>query len=297
MAFNARHFSSLHTHTLFDDGRDDIESMCKAAFEKGLCAIGFSSHAPIEKAGFTTTWNMKENRMAEYAKEVKAAGRRWEGKIAVYLGFEVDYIKGLRSVLDGDIQDIKPDYLISSVHYILSSGKKPFTIDGSVIEIENGITEGFNGSGEAMMHAYWDAVIEMTSLGGFDIVGHLDLVKKGNLRNPSKRFFDMENNSIYMQRAGEAVQAIAAGGFLVEINTGMINRNYFSETCPSLPILRLLKQYNVPIIISADAHNAGDIDGNYQLACKTLLQAGYNSHFLFTGRNSAGKALWQEQEI
>ena len=291
-------FSSLHTHSLFCDGKDDIETLCRSAFEKGLCAIGFSSHAPIEKAGFTTTWNMKESRLAEYANEVKAARQRWEGKIAVYLGLEVDYIKGLRSALDSDIQNIKPDYLIASVHYILPLCDKPFTIDGSVAEIENGVTEGFKGSGEAMMNAYFDAVIEMISIGGFDIVGHLDLVKKGNLRNPAKRLFGMEEGSPYMQRVQEVAQAISARGFFVEINTGMINRNYFTETCPSLPVLRILKQHDVPVIISADAHNAKDLDGNYPIACQTLLEAGYKSHFLFAGRNNIdGKAIWQEQKI
>jgi histidinol-phosphatase (PHP family) len=53
-------FSSLHTHTVFCDGKDDVETMCRTAFEKGLAAIGFSAHAPIGKTGIETDWNMKD---------------------------------------------------------------------------------------------------------------------------------------------------------------------------------------------------------------------------------------------
>jgi histidinol-phosphatase (PHP family) len=99
-------FTSLHTHTVFCDGADDVETMCRAAHAAGLAAIGFSSHAPTEKAGFKTDWNMKEERLSAYVSEVNAARRRWEGKIAVYLGLEVDYIKGRRSARDDDIVNL-----------------------------------------------------------------------------------------------------------------------------------------------------------------------------------------------
>jgi histidinol-phosphatase (PHP family) len=42
-------YSCLHTHTDFCDGSGDVESFCRAAWEKGLTAIGFSAHAPLTK--------------------------------------------------------------------------------------------------------------------------------------------------------------------------------------------------------------------------------------------------------
>jgi histidinol-phosphatase (PHP family) len=119
-------FSSLHTHTVFCDGKDDIETMCRAAYDKNLCAIGFSSHAPIfEQTGIRTDWNLHEDRIEEYAHEVRAAKERWQGKLLVFLGFEVDYIKGLRFATDADINAVKPDYLIGSVHYAFPPNGAP----------------------------------------------------------------------------------------------------------------------------------------------------------------------------
>jgi histidinol-phosphatase (PHP family) len=269
-------FSSLHTHTLFCDGKDDVETMCRAAHAKGLVAIGFSSHAPIEKAGFTTHWNMPEERLGAYVDEVQAARRRWEGKIAVYLGLEVDYIKGLRSALDKDITALPLDYLIGSVHFLIPPRGDPFTVDGPIAEVEKGLMEGYGGDGTAFMHAYWDAVAEMVALGGFNIVGHLDLIKKHNTAN---RWFNRESDA-YRQRTAEIAQAISAAGLIVEVNTGGLNRGHYTETAPALPILRQLRQHNVPVIITADAHGTKTLGGHYPTACQTLIDAGYTTHVL-----------------
>ena len=278
--------TSLHTHTIFCDGKDDVETMCRVAHNKGLAAIGFSAHGPIGKTGLVTNWHIKDERLGEYIDEVRAARQRWEGKIAVYLGLEIDYIKGMRSARDPDIGALGLDYSIGSVHYLLPPHGEPFTVDGPIEEVAKGIAD-FSGSGEAMVSAYWDAVLEMLAVGGFDIVGHLDLVKKWNAAD---RLFSTGNR--YMRRVAEVVRVIAAGGYVVEVNTGGMNRGSIAEPYPSPEILRLLHQHNVPVMITADAHNANDLDGHYSTACQTLLDAGYTSHVVFTGRDD-GKPQWR----
>ena len=100
----------------------------------------------------------------------------------------------------------------------------------------------------------------------------------------------------YMQRLEEVVRAVAAGGFVVEVNTGALNRGQLAETYPSLPALRLLRRLNVPAMISADAHCAAHLDGHYREARQTLLDAGYTTHALFTGRKD-GKAVWSDTRL
>jgi histidinol-phosphatase (PHP family) len=284
--------SSLHTHTLFCDGSNDVETMCRSAFEKGLCAVGFSAHGPIDsKTGIKTNWHIPGERLDEYINEVRSARRRWEGKLAVYLGLELDYIKGLRSAKDRDIAALRLDYIIGSVHYIVPpNGSAPFTVDGPPEELERGVREGFGGDGEAMAQAYWDAVAEMIALGGFDILGHADLIKKNN---QDGRWFNAASEACL--RRGEET-ARAAAGLVVEINTGGLNRRRVSETYPSLALLRLFREQQVPALITADAHKAGDLDGHYDLARQTLLQAGYREHILFEGRKN-GKAEWRGEPL
>ena len=279
----------MHTHTLFCDGRDDVEAMCRAAFEKGLGAVGFSSHAPIGSAALVSNWHLQAGRLGEYTGEVRAARRRWEGRLAVYLGLEIDYIKGLRSAQDSDLQGLGLDYAIGSVHYLVPPHGAPFTVDGPPEELQQGIAEGFGGDGEAMVQAYWDAVMEMIALGGFDIVGHLDLVKKNN---GGGRWFNGESDA-YRRRLEEVARAIAGSALVVEASTGAMNRGQLAETYPSPAILRLLRQHSVPAMISADAHRADHLDGHYQTARQTLLDAGYDRHVIFAGRNG-GNPVWRE---
>ena len=285
-------FSSMHTHTRFCDGQDDVETMCRAAHEKKLYAIGFSAHAPIfKRTGIKTDWNMKEERLEEYVSEVLAAKRRWQGKLAVFLGFEVDYIKGLRSAMDSDIKALNVDFVIGSVHYVVPvNGAEPFTVDGPPEEFKNGLNEGFGGNGEALMHCYYDAVAEMTAMGGFDILGHADLIKK-NCQD--KSYWPIESETC---RQREIARSAAKTGITAEVNTGGLNRKKTRDVYPSLPFLRFFREWEVPVIITADAHCAQDIDGHYDTALQTLIYADFKEHTLFYGKNN-GNTLWKKEEI
>jgi len=285
-------FSSMHTHTKFCDGKDDIETMCRAAYEKSLFAIGFSSHAPVDKQlGFGTDWNMKSTLAEEYVSQVLVAKKRWQGKLNVFLGLEVDYIRGKRSPLDSDIIKLNLDYIIGSVHYLFpENGARHFTVDGSLEEFEKGLNEGFDGDAKKLMHAYYDAVGEMIQAGGFDIIGHVDLIKKNTY---GKNLWPQEEEA---KRQNEIARMASEAGLVFEINTGGINRNKIPETYPSLAFLKIIKKFNVPIIITADAHCAKDIIGKYDIALNTLESAGINEHLLFTGKTNTG-AVWQKEKI
>jgi histidinol-phosphatase (PHP family) len=276
-------YTSLHTHTVFCDGKDDVETMCRAAWEKGLAAIGFSGHAPIfRKTGLKSGWHIPEERLEEYLAQVRAARVRWEGKIRVFLGLEVDYIKGLCGPADRDIQELGLDYIIASVHYLLPPGGGLFSVDGPMAELARGVREGFAGDGEAMMESYWDALKDMIAAGGFDILGHADLIKKNNR---DRRWFNPDAGT-YGRKIRETALAAGRAALTAEVNTGGLNRNKTADVYPSVPLLRLFREAGVPALITADAHRAGELDGHYGDARKSLLAAGYAEHAIFGGRKN-----------
>jgi histidinol-phosphatase (PHP family) len=286
-------WSSLHTHSVFCDGKDEIETLCHRAWEKGLAAVGFSSHAPVlRKTGLSSDWHIREDRLGLYLDTVREAGRRWEGRLAVYLGLEIDYIPGLIGPADRDFQELGLDYIIASVHYLIPPRGAPFTVDGSPEELAKGVREGFNGDGEALADQYWQNVEGMIRAGGFDILGHADLVKKNNRE---ERLFPAGSET-YRLRTEAVASLLAGSGIVVEVNTGGINRGAIKETYPSLPILKLLRERDVPMIVTADAHRAEDLDGHYGLARETLLAAGYTQTAFFEGRRE-GKAVWKDEPL
>jgi histidinol-phosphatase (PHP family) len=286
-------YSCLHTHTNFCDGKDDVEAMCRAAFEKGLAAIGFSAHAPVEHAVGKTDWHLPQARLVEYLDAVRSAKQRWAGKIAVYLGLEVDYIRGCMGPADRVYRELGLDYVIGSVHYIFPpGGGEPFTVDGPKDEFERDLRVRFGGDGEALAAVYWETAAEMIRSGGFDILGHLDLVKKNN---PGGRWFSAAAPSL-PEQAAALIPLVAGAGCVVEVNTGGMNRGLFDEPYPSPRLLSLLREAAVPVIITADAHRTAHLGGHYREARDALLKAGYRQVSVFEGRR-AGKPVWKSEEI
>jgi histidinol-phosphatase (PHP family) len=281
--------SCLHTHTNFCDGKGDVEAFCRAAWEKGLSAIGFSAHAPVDKkTGLKTDWHLSGERLGEYIDAVSAARRRWAGKLPVYLGLEIDYIKGLMGPADRDYQSLGLDYSIGSVHYIFPpEGGEPFTVDGPAEEFARDAARHFPGDGETLAETYWDAVEGMISAGGFDILGHLDLICKNNAKG---EYFDARGDR-YRGRIRKIAPLAAHSGAVIEVNTGGINRGKTTEPYPSLDLLRLLKEHQAPVTITADAHEPAHLGGCYDIARETLLQAGYSETAEFEGPGKPWKKI------
>jgi histidinol-phosphatase (PHP family) len=279
----------MHTHTNFCDGRDDIETLCRYAYARGFVSLGFSSHAPLhKKTGLVSDWHISAGRFQEYLDGVLAARRRWEGKLPVYLGLEVDYIKGMIGPADREFQSLGLDYLIGSVHYVIPpDGSEPFTVDGPREEFKKNIHDHFGDDGQGVIETYWDAVDDMIRAGGFDLLGHPDLIKKNNR---GEGFFSRESEG-YRTRLEKTARLAARSGLVVELNTGGLIRGSTDEVYPELRFLQVLKEKNTPLTITADAHRAEHLGGYYPEARQILREAGYTQAVLFGGRDR-GRPVW-----
>ena len=293
--------SCLHTHTTFCDGKADIENMCEAAFVKGFTSIGFSSHAPIsKKTGITADWIMQDHLLDKYIDAVLAARKRWEGKLAVFLGLEVDYIHGYCGPADPDIQALPLDYVLGAVHYVISpKSGEPYNAD-EFPETFCNVLEEFNQDGRALCEAYYAAYNNMINEGGYDILAHLDLIRKNNdLYN-----FFMPDENWYKEILVKTADMIALHKnrehgrrkTIVEVNTGNVIRGYNSEAYPCLELLKLLNERNIPLTINADAHSEDQIGGCYDDSVKQIMQSGYSA-VSFLERKQDGKAVWREEVL
>jgi len=288
----------IHTHTRFCDGLDDIETCCKAAARKGLACLGFSAHSPIKKkTGIHNVCNLREERLEEYINEVLAAKKRWEGKLPVFLGLEVEFIENLTGPADRDFREMGLDFIIGSVHYVIPPKGSPFTVDDTTEAVSRGIREGYGGDPMGMVEAYLNAEIAMIRAGGFDVLGHPDLVKKNNYRpqNLNYRLFS-EEEPLYKEKTAIIAALMAKTGIPSEVNTGGISRGKTGDCYPSLPFLALFREQGVPMLINADAHKAEDVDGHYREAIETMLAAGYTETLIFEGRLNS-RPIWKKEKL
>ena len=290
--------SCIHTHTKFCDGHDDVETYCRVALEKGLVSLGFSAHAPVAaKTGIKSSWNLPDKRLDEYLDAVRAAQKRWEGKLPVYLGLEVDFIPGLIGPADRDFREMGIDFIIGSVHYLVPPHGMIFTVDDKAANVDLGIKEGFGGDPLGMVEAYYNSLEAMILAGGFDLLGHPDLVKNNNLNQDGSgcRLFS-EDTDFYQKKISSVAALLSRTGIPAEVNTGGMNRGKINDCYPSPGFLRLLREQGVSMAINADAHRAEHLDGHYTEARKAMLNAGYSETVLFNGKKN-GQAVWYNAKL
>jgi histidinol-phosphatase (PHP family) len=301
-------YCCLHTHTVFCDGKNTVEEMCAAAFNKGFVSLGFSAHAPItKKTGVKTVWHLPDEKLPAYIDEVLSAKKRWRGKLQVYLGLEIDYLAGIAGPADRDWQELPLDFRIGSVHYPAPPAGLPktvfvennFSVDMPGEGFARGFENYFNCDGQALFNCYYDALNAMIRAGGFDIVGHLDLVKRNNRFMPGDALPRGKNaddfivfnpgDPLYQKRLTETADLIAAenkkpaqaGPIVVEANTGGLIRKRIAEPYPSEAAIKLLCARNIPMTINADAHSTEQLGGYYPEAAECMRRAGYQHQCIF----------------
>lgn len=259
--------ANFHTHSSFCDGKNTLSEMAKAAYEKGITHLGFSSHAIFP---FSGTWHIQIKDFESYKNEIDHLKEEYKGRMKIYMGFEADWLPPAAAPVKSYYSKWKPDFLIGSVHYV-SSEKGLASVDHKTDMVKRGIDFAFDGDGRKMVKAYFETQRKMLETCDFDILAHPDLVRK---RNGELSLFD-ENEEWYKKELELTADAIAKAGVIAEINTGAIVRGAMDDVYPSATFLSMLKERNVPVCISSDAHTAQGVDGAYERGIEAALKAGY----------------------
>jgi len=262
--------------------------MAEAARAKGYSRLGFSSHAPLP---FPNDWTMQPERLGAYVAEVRRLAAQWavaDPPLEIYLGLEIDWIEGLLSASDPAFDRIGLDYSIGSVHFVRLPGAGLFTVDEPAESFAANMRL-LEGDANAVWREYYRNLSAMIAQGGFDIVGHFDIVRKNNAGG---RYFD-EDSPAYHAAALEAASLLAGKDLIVEINVGAMARGSMSSPYPSLPILRELRRRGVRITFSADAHAPEHLGLHLDAARALAVAAGYKEISVL-GRGPTGAMGWTE---
>ncbi len=267
--------ASYHVHSTFCDGKAELAEMAEAAYGAGFSTLGFSSHAAWP---FSTQWHMNADDYDRYTREVRSLAGEWKGRMDIFCGFEADFIPGITAPDKTLYRQFKPDYLVGSVHYIVPSPPSrvdipPLAIDAPAQEVEEGIRTIFGGDGKRAVRLYWQRIREMAAQCDFDIIAHIDLVRKHNARIS----FFSETAPWYRRELVKTANVVAASGKIVEISTGAIANGAMDSLYPSQEMLYLLQKKGVPVTVNSDAHYPERISCAYDRAREALVDAGYRS--------------------
>lgn len=238
----------LHTHTVYCDGKNTPEEMVLAAIEKGLTAIGFSSHsyAPYDLDCCMTAENTER-----YKSDIAALREKYRDKIEILCGIEQDIFSPAST--EGY------DYVIGSVHY-LPTPEGYVTVDYTPEILTNLCRDHFGGDWYSLCEAYYGLVSRVYEETKCHIIGHLDLVTKFNEKC---HLFD-ESHPRYIAAWQSAVDALLPCNIPFEVNTGAIARGWRTTPYPSRDIVRYIRSHGGRLILSSDSHSAATLGYQFE---------------------------------
>lgn len=277
--------SNFHQHSLFSDGKKPLEDYIQQALQLGFTAMGFSEHSPLP---FETYYSLESNREEEYVMETNRLKQKYHDQIDLYRALEQDYIPSITEDFASVAKRLELNYSIGSVHLVSpAAGEELWFIDGPNQDIYDvGLTQFFGADIKQAVKAYYHQLNQMIDSQQMDVVGHLDKIKMHN----ADRFFK-EEEMWYQKLVNETLDLIKSKNLIVEVNTRGIYKKRSAHYFPDNACLRKIKQLNIPVIISSDAHEPHELNLGFEAAREHLLLFGFDAVRYFNGQN------WEEQSL
>ncbi|MBI3252796.1 MAG: histidinol-phosphatase HisJ [Candidatus Omnitrophica bacterium] len=251
-----------HMHTpLCGHATGEPHEYVEQAMKVGLSEIGFSDHAPLvshEDARYT----MKRSELPAYHRMIEEVQARYKN-FSIKLGLEADFIPGYEEKTREILSGYPYDFVIGSVHFI----------DNWAFDDPDQKIKWKDKDVDRVYRDYYDLLRRSAASGLFDIMGHVDLVKKFGHRPVSNLRDEVEKTA----------RVFKDSNVTVEINTSGL-RKPVGEIYPSLAILEIYQKAGVPITFSSDSHDPLDVGRDYDKAAALAEAAGYTEYSVFRKR-------------
>lgn len=246
-----------HMHSILSDGRNSYEEMVRMAIEKGLDEIGFTDHVCLKPV----TWAIRLEDIPVMTSQIIDLKDKYEDQIKIRYGVEMDYLPGKDAQINEIIERIPVDYVIGSIHFI---GDWNFDTDQSLYG---------KWTNDKLYEKYFALVQQAAQSGLFDIIGHIDIIKKF-------RVYPESNQDLLFE---DTIKVIKENNLVVELNTGGMDRPC-AEFTPGHKILEMCYKHHVPVTLSSDAHSDLQIARHFESATELLAQVGYTEIVGFKNR-------------
>lgn len=251
-----------HIHTsLCNHATGIMEAYVKKAVDIGLKEICFLDHLIISKNSHAESMTPKE--VPLYFQAVQQLKHRYKEIIKIKVGLEVDFIPENVSHIQNIIETFSFDVIGSSVHFL-----------GDWNIVSRRLAEEHNKSDvDDLYNRYFEQIDYMLDFNYFDVVCHLDVVKKfGN--KPSK---------LFEKKINEILSKISYKDIAVELNTNGYNHPA-KTTYPGFHLLKKCHDKNIDITIGSDAHHPESVGQHYGKALPLIFSAGYRHVAAYTKR-------------
>lgn len=188
----------------------------------------------------------------------------------VKTGIEVCNFKNQERV-KAILSEYQFDYIIGSIHFL-----KGWGYDFADIKF---VWDQYKLQD---MYEWYAAEVEaLCAAGTYDVLGH-----PFNIRL-FKNFPDFDVQP-YLDRVAVAV---SQAGMAIDINTGTLYRYPVQEISPYPEFMKTARRYDLPVILSSDAHRPEDCGRHIDMAVEYAKDFGYDELLVFTNRKAVAHKI------
>jgi histidinol-phosphatase (PHP family) len=266
-----------HIHTRFScDSEAEMTSVCESAIAKGIREIAFTDHAdfgPNDPPGYF--------RPVEYLSAIESCRARYGSQLTIRAGVEMGephiFKQEAQRVLDAGAFD----FVIGSAHYAVSPNHSSSSTDPNSLQCA-WQESFFDQPLQLAYEAYIRQVVRLAAEGEFDVLGHLDLVK----RDAHKYGKPYNGPGLYADMIRTVLRSIIERGKGIEVNTSSLYKGKgMPEPCPSLEIVRWYHEFGGEILtFGSDAHTPDKVGSHFDVALEIARAAGFKRWAAFEQR-------------
>jgi histidinol-phosphatase (PHP family) len=253
-----------HMHSEFSiDSQVPVAERCEQAIALGLAEICITDHwdcHPLEESrGYYQA--------QPYFDEVQRCRDLYAGRVQLRAGVEIGEPHLCLEQAEALTAAYPYDFVIGSLHWVG---------EGMVMD------QSYFWEGREQREAYetyYSELLRMVAVGGFDVIGHLDVPKRLGFV-----VYGSYASGDYEEQIRAVLRTAIERGIGIEINTGTARRSVgiFS---PPLDVLRWYKELGGEILtIGSDAHHADQMAFRFDEVPAMLAAAGFTAVTCFERR-------------
>ena len=255
----------LHIHTSrCGHAEGTVPAYVENAVLNRLDVVAFTDHLPLpghlNEGG---EYAMQAEELAEYVSDVRSVSHSLEPPPQILLGIEADWLPEWRAETVRALASHPFDVVLGSVHFL----------DGWVFDDPALIDEWEGKDVRAVWERYFAAVADAAASGMFDVMAHVDLIKKFGHRP------DTPATGLYEDLAA----ALADAGVAVEVSSAGL-RKPCEEIYPGDELLSALCRAGVPVTTGSDAHRPAEVGAGLAEVAEAVARAGYRTIVYFEQR-------------
>ncbi|WP_163971776.1 histidinol-phosphatase HisJ family protein [Oceanobacillus halotolerans] len=241
-----------HIHSDFSaDCNTPMEETVKSAVEKGVTEICFTEHIDYDYPDSSIVF---EFNLEDYDQKLNEIKQNYQHQITLKKGIEIGVQPHLLKRYNDLLQNESFDFIICSMH----------TTDRK--DLHSGSFFNNKTVDEAFLMYYEELLSCIKQFKNYNVLGHVDLVKRYATEKPSNDFHDVLTQ-IFKQ--------VIADGKGIELNTSGF-RYGLENGMPSVDILKLYKECGGEILtLGSDSHVSSTVAYQFNESIELLESIGF----------------------